>query len=316
MVFIFGENVGKKQIILNGKKVTFPIFYPSISSVKTNYSPSNYVDFLEYFGYPNYLVSAFDIWNTKHRIKMQDNIDVMKNRSKASIVMLDSGNYEAYWLNNREWNYQKYLDIIDSIEADITFSYDDPWNKDEYQTRLLELIEKPGLFVPILHSSHDNLLNNFLKISELHDWSIVAIPERELGDGIIQRANTLSDIREELEKRDIKTSIHLLGTGNPISLLIYSACGANSFDGLEWCQTVVNPENSLLLHFSQRDLFKCDCPACTAHEESFSATTLGHNLLFYMDWMKKIGTSLDENNIQKLIKSYIDGHVRNKIHWR
>jgi len=59
--------VGRTQIKLNDKVITFPIFYPSISSVKTNYPPCDYIDFLEFFGYPNYLVSAFDIWNTNHR---------------------------------------------------------------------------------------------------------------------------------------------------------------------------------------------------------------------------------------------------------
>jgi hypothetical protein len=42
-------------------------------------------------------------------------------------------------------------------------------------------------------------------------------------------------------------------TDNPFSITLYSAMRADSFDGLEWCQTVVDHETGLLYHLSHVD---------------------------------------------------------------
>jgi hypothetical protein len=79
----------------------------------------------------------------------------------------------------------------------------------------------------------------------------------------------------------------LLGTGNPISIALYSEAGADSFDGLEWCQTVVDHETGLLFHLSQSDFFRQQT-AWGDSGISFHPRTLAHNLEFYADWMRRL----------------------------
>jgi queuine/archaeosine tRNA-ribosyltransferase len=88
--------------------------------------------------------------------------------------------------------------------------------------------------------------------------------------------------------------LHLLGTGNPISIAIYSINGADSFDGLEWCQLIIDHETSLLLHLSQYDFVKMQ----TSYEssevgEEFKAIL--HNLEFYKIWIDRLRTAISTN---------------------
>jgi queuine/archaeosine tRNA-ribosyltransferase len=126
-----------------------------------------------------------------------------------------------------------------------------------------------------------------LAVSEETGVSVIAVPERRLGDGIFERVTTLIKIREALNSTGRYIGLHLLGTGNPISISIYSTYGADTFDGLEWCQTVVDHETGALFHFSQADFFAKQ----TSWETSglpFQMRVLAHNLEFYSDWMDRL----------------------------
>jgi queuine/archaeosine tRNA-ribosyltransferase len=90
--------------------------------------------------------------------------------------------------------------------------------------------------------------------------------------------------------------LHLLGTGNPISIGLYSAVGADSFDGLEWCQTVVDHETALLYHLSQADFFTAQT-AWSEAKLSFQARTLAHNLEFYAAWMQRLRTAIAKGTV-------------------
>ena len=99
--------------------------------------------------------------------------------------------------------------------------------------------------------------------------------------------------------------IHLLGTGHPLSLLIYSACGADSFDGLEWCQTTVDYKTGFLYHFQQREFFGNQSPFCSMDDFPYVQATLAHNLLFFNEWMKKIQDALRSNGITEMMAKYL-----------
>jgi hypothetical protein len=84
---------------------------------------------------------------------------------------------------------------------------------------------------------------------------LIAVPERELGDGLVQRVTTVARIRRELDLIGWYCPLHLLGTGNPLSIAALSAAGADSFDGLEWCRTVVDYATGYLFHCQHFDCF-------------------------------------------------------------
>ena len=49
-------------------RIELPLFFPSISSVKTNFRPIDYLKFIEASNCPNFLISAFDIFNQKEHV--------------------------------------------------------------------------------------------------------------------------------------------------------------------------------------------------------------------------------------------------------
>ena len=120
------------------------------------------------------------------------------------------------------------------------------------------------------------------------------MPERVLGSGILERTKAVRSIREALDRIDRYVVLHLLGTGNPISLALYANAGADSFDGLEWCQTVVDHESALLHHFSQGDFFRLQT-RWGSIDIAYLPRTLAHNLEFYWDWMARLGDALSED---------------------
>lgn len=120
---------------------------------------------------------------------------------------------------------------------------------------------------------------------------MVAVAERRLGDGVSARAQSVQAIRRELDKQGRYISLHLLGTGNPISIALYASMGADSFDGLEWCQTVVDHDTALLYHLSQAEFFAKQT-AWSEAKLSFQARTLAHNLEFYAAWMQRLRAAM------------------------
>lgn len=304
----------KKEIRFGRKILQLPCFFASVSSVKTNFSPKEYVEFLEnIFGFPSYLVSAYDIFNSMSDSD-PNNVQINSKEERDSVVLVDSGNFEASCFRDHRWNLSSYNKVLETVDPDLFSSFDDPWNRMQnyYESSNYET-KKGSDLIPIIHGKPTDIADKFIDTIKIKDWNMIAVPERELGDGIVQRAATLLEIRKKLEREGQFPSLHMLGTGDPRSILLYSACGVDSFDGLDWCQTTVNPKNTHLLHFSQRDLFECDCSVCTAGEDSYSATTLGHNLLFYIEWMNTIQKYLMKDDIKSLLENHFSTKLIAKI---
>jgi len=52
--------------------------------------------------------------------------------------------------------------------------------------------------------------------------TLLAVPERELGSGLMERARGVYQIRKELDTLGFYQPLHLLGTGNPLYRLLSS----------------------------------------------------------------------------------------------
>jgi len=113
--------------------------------------------------------------------------------------------------------------------------------------------------------------------------------------------------------------LHLLGTGNPISIVLYSAMGADSFDGLEWCQTVVDHDTGLLHHLSQADFFAGQTAWGDDDKLSFQARTLAHNLEFFSDWMRRLRDAMNQDRLPEFCRSNLppraSRHVADVAGW-
>lgn len=298
----------------------FPCFFPSISTVKTNLPILDYLTVLKAVQVKQFLISAYDIFNSEQKQEIYEKLDSFD--SNKTSILLDSGNYESYWKNDIDWTSKKFNSILNDKKWSIAFCFDnqnilsnvdDVINDVTQSCKRDECSLKNGTLVPIVHASKELLPEVVFGISKKLNPEMIAIPERILGDGLIERSKTLFNIRRFLIENKTFVPIHLLGTGNPRSILLYSQCGANSFDGLEWCQTTVNHKTSLLYHFQQRELFDDDCLYCKMDDVPYSYVTLCHNLLYYEKWMDSLRQSLALGKINEYNECLLPKHFLNKL---
>ena len=130
------------------------------------------------------------------------------------------------------------------------------------------------------------------------------MPERELGEGIVERTQTVRKIREALNTLRTYYPLHLLGTGNPISIITYALAGADSFDGLEWCQTTVDHETGRLLHFQQWDLIRYQTRWGESTPLSYIQSVLMHNLGFYKKFMVTLSEAIRSDDTESFLRHY------------
>jgi len=253
----------------DGKSIETPFFVPAVSSMKANWNISEYVDLIKRIGYNSFLVSAYDVFEHKDREALMKHLS--RNIDKQ-IFFLDNGNFEAYWYKDKAWTLNKFKKILDDSYPDFSFSFDIFWKKDKsFARHIKETItsiaktagmQKSGTTIALIHSESETFPDIVRKIVNSVNPEIVAIPERELGSSIFEKAQTIKNIRLELDKTKQNVPIHVLGAGNPISILMYTLCGADIYDALDWSNVFVNPNSGQFLNFSQKDLVECECEAC------------------------------------------------------
>jgi len=273
--------------------VQLPCFFPSVSSVKTNLMPVDYVELLNAAAHPLFLVSAYDIAHSpaEHRARL----DAALNRSKkgGTAILMDSGNYERFWKGDLAWDTAALHEIAGTSAHDLCFCYDnqEPPNTAEAIANgvvsgvLRDQEHSLGTVAPIVHGGTELLAVAAQQVAEQLYPVILAVPERALGEGIVARTRTVRSIRKALDDLGFYCPLHLLGTGNPLSIIAYAMAGADSFDGLEWCQTVVDHETGQLFHFQQWDLFRHQTDWGGNDALPYIQSVLMHNLYFYRQFM-------------------------------
>jgi tRNA-guanine family transglycosylase len=174
-------------------------------------------------------------------------------------------------------------------------------------------MQKIGNTIPIIHVDSKDFIKIVRGVVEGINPQIIGIAERELGATLLERARCIKKIRNELDKINRNIPIHLLGTGNPISILVYSLCGADLFDSFDWYNSIVNPQNGHLYHFIQRELVVCNCKACEMKNIPYHLQTMAHNLIFYENFTAEIRKAIEEKRISQIINKYLPAHIHQKI---
>lgn len=291
------------SIHIGQKELPLPVFFPSVSSVKTVLLPMDYLQVLSSLAKLNgqFLVSAFDLAAVGYSDMAKQILNV--SMEAGVITLMDSGNYESFWKEAQStWNQRAFHGVLQDFPYDIAFCFDEhapPKNFDEHVSLIVtrwredQAVAGDRIIVPIVHGASEELPVLCTQVAEMTGSSMIAVAERRLGDGIIARARSVEAIRRELNTLEQYVALHLLGTGNPISIALYAIKGADSFDGLEWCQTVVDHDSALLFHLSHSDFFEQQTDWADANL-SFHARTLAHNLEFYTNWMRGLRIALFE----------------------
>jgi hypothetical protein len=287
--------------------LALPVFFPSVSSIKTGLPPLDYVRLLSSLGSINkqFLVSAFDLCGAKDEEQKEFERLLSNMRGTGLVVVMDSGNYESFWKSAQSrWTQADYHSTLKQFSCAMAFGFDEqqpPGDYDSHKRLVLDrwrqdqatIVAVP--IIPIVHGNPKTLPKLCVDIARESGIQMIAVPERRLGSGIFERTQTITEIRRVLDGLGRYVGLHLLGTGNPISIAIYSLAGADSYDGLEWCQTVVEYESASLFHLSQGDFFRAQS-GWGDEEISFLSRVLAHNLEFYSDWMTRLRRAIHTGN--------------------
>ena len=289
-----------------------PCFFPSVSSIRTNLNPVDYVELLDLSGHSHFLVSAYDLFHCTDDQYQRMNTALNQSKERGSVILMDSGNYESFWKDDETWLPRTFHKIAGTGNYHFCFCYDNqapPSNpklitKDVVARVLQDQDHARGTVIPIIHGSASSLPDAVRMVAEQLHPILLAVPERELGEGIVKRTQTVRKIREALNSLGTYYPLHLLGTGNPLSIMTYALSGADSFDGLEWCQTTVDHETGSLLHFQQWDLIRYQTRWGESSFLPYIHSVLMHNLDFYEKFMVKLREAICSDNMESFLQHY------------
>jgi len=301
------------SLCLAGTTVPLPCFFPSVSSVKTNLLPVDYIELLAAMAHPLFLVSAYDIARSCPEDQQRIASALTQSRAKGSAVLLDSGNYEGFWKGGIDWRVEGFHGVSAAYEHDLAFCYDNqdpPKTVDAISEDVVTSVARDqehavGTIVPIVHGPTDLLPAALQKVAEQLCPLLIAVPERALGEGIVARTRSVRTIRKALDALGFYCPLHLLGTGNPISIIAYSMAGADSFDGLEWCQTVVDHKTGMLLHFQQWDFVRLQTEWGSNDILPYIQSALVHNLAFYTAFMGTLQDAAKRCALDEILALYL-----------
>lgn len=307
----------QRDLVVGGATLRLPCFFPSVSSVKTNLRPADYVELLAASKHPLYLVSAFDIANAGPDDETRLRTALGASRNGGTVILLDSGNYEAYWMKDTAWNVDTFHSISRAFQNDLCLCYDNqqPGSSisaiadDVVASVLRDQAHAIGTIVPITHGPADLLPAALQKVAKELCPVLLAVPERTLGDGILARVRTVRRIRQALDSLGSYCPLHLLGTGDPVSIICYSLAGADSFDGLEWCQTAVDHRSGSLLHFHQWDFVRDQTEWGANRSLPYIQSVLMHNLTCYSRFMRELQDGLAAGCAREVAGKYLHSDV-------
>jgi hypothetical protein len=317
------------EVNVNGKNFVTPAYFPAISSYKIKIPFDKLVYLLVSYSYPRALVSAYDLFHAE-KSKRKTLLTAISTFRDKGFLFLDSGVYESSWRVDQKWNLKSYRNLVSQVECDFYSSFDflptkanDKIDK-EFKRRTFKNIlashnvSQKSMFVPILHGLNPNQLISILtKFVKTHpDLSgTIAITERDCGMSFLEKAKTIVTIRKILDKNDNQNLLHLLGCGNPLSMLFFSYCGVDTFDSLDWVEHIIDRNSLKINDFSQLELLYCDCPICSGIERDYTEKALLHNLLFYQDFMMQIQSLIKNNDISRFLRErmHVDKRILEKI---
>ena len=327
-------------VIWEESRIKIPCFVRSVSSFETQLNPLAALKTISLMPDSDaFLVSAYDTYLPQDAEKCfkeyhEELIDQLRSfKERERLIILDSGNYEAYRKGELgKWTENEFLSSIDKTPFSYAFCFDNLEPPEDAETIVSDVVSRVNSngiknVLPIVHVPRDKdgrhkreLLPAILyDIAIQINPKIIAIPERELGDGIFKRAKIVKQTRKELNRLDRYQPIHILGTGNPISIAILAAAGADFFDGLEWCRTVVDRQTGLLYHHQQYDFFQNQTKTISrfnfvrdiADNKDIDITLKMalHNLDFFHEWMEEIQYNIKNNKISEMLAFYLPKHT-------
>jgi len=305
------------QLSIGKKVLATPTYFPAISGAKSRIPFDQLFAFLANNEFPRILISSYDFSKLNDNAKKDLVSSFTSYTEKGNFLFLDSGGYESYWLRDLTWNFDLYQGSVEKIDSDFYTSYDyspnTPDNVTKFEDAVSSIDKSKGLsknsqFIPIIHGERPkdvvNNLEKFLKLKECA-CHMVAIPERDCGLLLSQRAKTVLELRRVLNESDEKIILHLLGCGHPVSMAIYAYCGADSFDSIDWMRLFINRDTLAINSHSNSELVNCKCLICSKTYQDQYEKILLHNLVFYQDYVLQIQKMIKRNTLKDFLIQHV-----------
>jgi hypothetical protein len=193
------------------------------------------------------LISAYDIKRN----------NISEPYDWASAIFLDSGGYEISKdtdlsdvsdeiVEEPKWTIEEYKEVISNWTSPIPLvvvTYDHPRIRSSFQEQIdtgLRPVLPPNalreiLLKPETTSQHFIQLNSLLKAAQgLAKFDIIGVTEKEIGNSVFERMLNLARLRLALRAEGINSPIHVFGSLDTTTTLLYFVAGADIFDGLTW----------------------------------------------------------------------------------
>jgi len=238
----------RSKIVLAGQVVAeTPLLLPSFSS-KGFPQVRGIMNLMAEFITSPILVSAYDI----HYRLISDKITF------SQLLFLDSGGYEARIEHDlsetygklhkpKPWRrplYEGVLSRWSSKWPTIAVSFDSPAKfltlskqiasaiefQERYPRLLWEFLVKP-------ESAGDNLApveKLIRKVDQLRRFAVVGITEKELDDSLFGAMTKIARLRMAMDAAGVSVPIHIFGSLDALTTVLYFLAGAEVFDGLTW----------------------------------------------------------------------------------
>jgi hypothetical protein len=245
-----------------GIQIETPLLVPSFSSKGFGFKRkkkkedadisevSDAIEFSKEFLTESLLVSAYDIY--------YNHITFGEEQICTDITILDSGGYESgstfdlsattkYNYDLKDWEInqlEKVLTEWPEHKAAIAVSFDHGNHKVDLSEQIVSANKLFSKFPKMLKDflikpeTKDQLYvqipNIIDHIKEFKNFDIIGLTERELGNSILARMINIAKIRIALDKEDIVSPMHIFGSLDPVTSILYFLAGAEIFDGLTW----------------------------------------------------------------------------------
>ncbi|MDG6998194.1 MAG: hypothetical protein JRN15_03670 [Nitrososphaerota archaeon] len=317
----------RSLVITKGKKVlSTPTYFPAISGCGTKFTVEFLFNTILRSSFPRVLVSAYD-FSTMEPKNLNKHIGEISNSYRNGVfVFLDSGLFESFWANDKTWSFNLYKKFVKKVDSDFYSSFDHlpdhtKPNSDFLSTTLARISDSMSVVpasycLPIIHGSKPtDVIRNAVQVTKRFqkETSIIAVPERDCGATLSERARTILKLSKSIRKKDDSKALHILGCGNPVSIALYTYCGADSFDSLDWCSLALERNELKLADLSQLEMFNCNCAACAKDIKNPIHRVLLHNLLFYQDFGLKLQEMIRHNTLKDFIQAFVGQSVMGSI---
>jgi hypothetical protein len=194
------------------------------------------------------LISAYDIYHQ----------EITNKITFSELIVLDSGGYEARSEHDfseaygklhkpKSWTRRFHESVLrewSSKWPTIAVTYDSPAQYEKFSEQVKSARESKAAHPKFLwellikpETKRDTFvaLEKILKHPEhLREFAVVGLTEKELDDSLFGAMTKIARLRIALDNADVRAPIHIFGSLDPLTSVLYFISGAEIFDGLTW----------------------------------------------------------------------------------